>query len=311
VQPMVRLQGYELILGSSVDSQFGPVVMFGSGGQLVEVYKDSAVGLPPLTSTLARLLMERTRIFAAFRGVRGRKPVDLAALEELLVRFSYLVIEQRWIKEIDINPLLASPDGLLALDARVVLYPQDAAPGPIPAIRPYPLQYVKPWRFEDGTEVMIRPLRPEDEPRMARFHTKISERSIYQRYFHPLSLDQRISHEPLARVCFGDYDREISLVAERKDRDAKESEILAIGQLSKAHLVNEAELAVLVVDEYQQRGLGTELARRLIEIARIEKLDRVTVEILGNNDPTLDVCQRLGFRLQSGEEGFVHGVLAL
>jgi len=315
VQPMVRREGYELILGSSVDSQFGPVLMFGSGGQLVEVYKDSAIGLPPLNSTLARLLMERTKIFAAFAGVRGRKPVDLAALEELLVRFSYLVIEQRWIEEIDINPLLASPDGLLALDARVVLYARDVSDPPVPAIRPYPVQYVKPWRFEDGTEVMIRPLRPEDERLMARFHANISERSVYQRYFHPFSLDQRASHERLVRVCFGDYDREIALVAERSDPAAPQPEILpeilAVARLSKAHLVNEAELAVLIVDEYQRRGLGTELSQRLIEIARAEKLDRVTVEILGGNHPMLEVCRGLGFDMQYLEDGVIHGVLAL
>ena len=311
VQPMIRLEGYELILGSTVDSQFGPVLMFGSGGQLVEVYKDSAVGLPPLNSTLARLLMERTKIFAAFRGIRGRQPVNLPGLEELLVRFSYLVIEQRWIREIDINPLLASPAGLLALDARVVLYPRDAEPRPIPAIRPYPLQYVKPWRFRDGAQVMIRPLRPEDERRMARFHTKISERSIYRRYFYSLSLEQRISHEWLARICFGDYDRVISLVAEHNGSDGGEPEILALGQLSKAHLANEAELALLITDEYQHRGLGTELSRRLIEIARIEKLDRVTLEMLASNDAMLDVCRQLGFHLQGAEEGLVQGMLAL
>ena len=133
VQPMVRAEGYELILGSSIDSQFGPVILFGSGGQLVEVYKDRAVGLPPLNTTLARRVMERTKILTALKGVRGRKPVDLAALERLIVRFSYLVTEQSWIKEIDINPLLASPEGLLALDARVVLHPADvscaSAPG--------------------------------------------------------------------------------------------------------------------------------------------------------------------------------------
>jgi acetyltransferase len=122
VQPMVRAEGYELILGSSVDSQFGPVLLFGSGGQLVEVYNDHAIGLPPLNTTLARLLMERTKIFTALGGVRGRKPVDLAKLEQLLVRFSYLVIEQRWIKEVEINPLLAFSEGLCALDARVVLH---------------------------------------------------------------------------------------------------------------------------------------------------------------------------------------------
>src|SRR5439155_2311461 len=122
VQPMVRLDGYELILGSSVDPQFGPVILFGSGGQFVEVYRDHAVALPPLNSTLAQRLMEQTLIFKALKGVRGRLPVDLVALENLMVRFSQLVVEQPWIAEIDLNPLLASSEGLLALDARVLLH---------------------------------------------------------------------------------------------------------------------------------------------------------------------------------------------
>ena len=311
VQPMVRPDGYELILGSSIDSQFGPVLLFGSGGQLVEVYKDRSIGLPPLTTTLARLLMERTKIFLALRGVRGRKPVDLVELEKLLVRFSYLAIEQKWIKEIDINPLLASADGLLALDARVVLHSQDVLDPPSPAIRPYPVQYVRPWRFGDGTEVNIRPIRPEDERLIASFHTRLSERSIYQRYFHLLTLDQRVAHNRLVRVCFGDYDREIALVAEQNDLEHHHSEILAVGRLSKAHLANEAELAVLITDENQGRGLGTELSRRLIEIARSEKLGRVTVEILGDNHKMLEVCSFLGFDLNHIEDGVVHGVLTL
>jgi acetyltransferase len=311
VQPMVRPEGYELILGSSIDSQFGPVLLFGSGGQLVEIYKDRALGLPPLNTTLARLLMERTKIFSAFGGVRGRKPVNLVELEKLLVRFSYLVMEQKWIKEIDINPLLASGDGLLALDARVVLHTQDVVDPPLPAIRPYPVQYVKPWRFEDGMEVIIRPIRPEDERLIVAFHAKLSERSIYQRYFHLLSLDQRVSHDRLLRVCFGDYNREIALVAEYRDPVTHDSEILAVGRLSKAHLTNEAELAVLITDENQGRGLGTELSRRLIGIARDEKLDRVTVEILGGNRQMIEVCRPLGFDLEDVEDGVVHGVLTL
>ena len=146
VQPMVRLEGYELILGSSVDSQFGPVILFGSGGPLVEVYRDRALALPPLNSTLARRMMEQTRIFTAFKGVRGRRPVDVPALAGLLVRFSQLVVEQPWISEIDINPLLASPERLLALDARVVLHPPGTDPDhlPRPAIRPYPFP-VRLW----------------------------------------------------------------------------------------------------------------------------------------------------------------------
>jgi acetyltransferase len=311
VQSMVRADGYELILGSSVDPQFGPVLLFGSGGQLVEVYKDRALGLPPLNTTLARLLMERTKIFSALEGVRGRKPVNLAELERLLVRFSYLVIEQSWIKEIDINPLLASSERLLALDARVVLHAQDVLNPPAPAIRPYPVQYVKPWRFEDGLEVLIRPIRPEDERSMVRFHAKLSERSIYQRYFHPVTLDQRVSHDRLVKICFSDYDREIALVAERRDPISRESEIIAVGRLSKAHLMNEAELAVLIVDEFQSRGLGTEISGRLIEIARSENLTRVTVEILGENLQMIEVCRVLGFRLEHVQSGVIHGVLAL
>src|SRR5690242_3834966 len=153
VQPMVKLKdAYELIIGSSLDMQFGPVLLFGSGGQLVEIFKDRALSLPPLNTTLARRMMEQTRIYKALKGVRGRKPVDLPALEELLVRFSELVVENPWIKELDINPLLASPDRLLALDARVVLHDLDKKDEDLPhsAIRPYPAQYGSMWKMKDG-----------------------------------------------------------------------------------------------------------------------------------------------------------------
>ncbi len=308
---MVRAEGYELILGSSIDTQFGPVLLFGSGGQLVEIYKDRAIGLPPLNTTLARLLMERTKIFDALGGVRGRKPVNLGELEKLLVRFSYLVMGQPWIKEIDINPLLASSDWLLALDARVVLHGQDVLQPPAPAIRAYPIQYVRPWRLENGMEVTLRPIRPEDEGLMVRFHAKLSEKSIFQRYFHLLSLDQRISHDRLVKVCFADYDREIALVAERRDPESLHPEILAVGRLQKQHLVNQAELAVLIVDEYQGLGLGTEMTRSLVEIARIERLDRVTLDVLAENRQMLEVCLGLGFHLENEGAGVVHGVLEI
>jgi acetyltransferase len=300
VQPMVKAEGYELILGSSVDAQFGPVLLFGSGGQLVEIFKDRALGLPPLTTTLARRIMERTKIYTALGGVRGRKPVDIGALERLLVRFSYLVAEQRRIKEIDINPLLASPERLVALDARVVLHPAAtrAEDLPRPAIRSYPSRFVKPWRFEDGSEVLIRPIRPEDEPLIVHFHATLSERSVYLRYFHMINLDRRVSHDRLIRICFIDYDREMALVAERRDPAAGAREILAVGRLTKAHQANEAEFAVLISDEFQGHGLGTELVRRLIEVAREDKLDRVTADILPENQQMLRVCRLLGFRLR-------------
>src|SRR5262249_40146154 len=198
-----QANGYELILGSSVDSQFGPVLLFGSGGQLVEVYKDRALTLPPLNTTLAQRLMEQTQIFKALKGVRGRKPVDLMALAGLLVRFSQLIIEQTDISEIDINPLIASSERLLALDARVVLHnPKKVTQIPKPAIRPYPTQYVSDWTMKDGQVVTIRPIRPEDEPLMVQFHSTLSDRTVYLRYFASLSLSSRIAHERLLRICF-------------------------------------------------------------------------------------------------------------
>jgi acetyltransferase len=281
VQPMVKLYGYELILGSSVDPQFGPVILFGSGGQLVEVYRDRALALPPLNTTLAQRMMEQTRIFNALKGVRGRKPVNMAALEHILVRFSQLVVEQRWIAEIDINPLLASPERLLALDARIVLHGPAVTLDqlPKPAIRPYPSQYVAPWTMKDGNQVTIRPIRPEDEPLMVKFHETLSDRSVYLRYFCSLSLSRRVAHERLLRICFGDYDREMALVAERTDPGTGERRIIAVGRMNKLHAGNEAEVAVLVSDQYQKLGLGNELLRRVIQIARDEKLSRVSAEM--------------------------------
>ena len=313
VQPMVRLGGYELIVGSSIDPQFGPVLLFGAGGQLVEVFKDRALGLPPLNTTLARRMVEQTRVHDALRGVRGRAPVDLAALDELLVLFSQLVVEQPWIKEIDINPLLASPEGLLALDARVVLYGPEvrAEDLPRPAIRPYPIKYVKPWNLKNGDAVTIRPIRPEDEPLLVKLHQALSERSVYLRYFQPLKLSQRTAHERLTRICFLDYDREMALVMEHKQEDGS-PEIISIGRLSKMRGRSEAELAVLVDDRFQHQGMGSELYRRLIDIARQEKLEKVVSTVLVENYDMLAICKKHGFELQSDfEDGTVQAVLKL
>lgn len=299
VQPMMKLgDGYEIILGSSIDPQFGPVLLFGTGGQLVEVFKDRALALPPLNATLARRMIERTKIYTALKGVRGRASIDMAALEELLVRFSQLVVEQKWISEIDINPLLASPERLLALDARVVVHGQDVTEDklPVTAIRPYPSQFVSGWKLKDGTAVTIRPIRPEDEPLMVKFHQTLSEESVYQRYFSSLKLTERIAHERLTRICFNDYDREIALVAERKGSSPDDHEILGVGRLSKARGRNEGEFALLVSDRWQRQGLGTELLKRLVAIARAEKLSRVSAVILAYNHSMQHVAEKAGFR---------------
>lgn len=315
VQPMVDVGGYELILGSSLDPQFGPVLLFGSGGSLVEVYRDRALALPPLNTTLARRMIEQTKISTALKGVRGQEPVDEAALERLLVRFSQLVVEQPRIKEIDINPLLASGEGLLALDARVVLHDSETEDGelPEPAVRPYPVQYVQEAETSDGEEVTLRPIRPEDEPLMVKFHESLSDRSIYMRYFHMMNLDQRTTHERLTRICFIDYDREMALVAERRDPETGEREIMGVGRLSKqGGRDDEAEYSILISDPFQGKGLGSLLLGRLLEVGRAEGLHRITAEILYDNRAMQAISRKLGFSLRrDAEEGVFKAELNL
>jgi acetyltransferase len=303
VQRMAVAEGYELIVGSSVDAQFGPVLLFGTGGQLVEVFEDRALALPPLNTTLARRFIEQTRIFTALRGVRGRKPVDIAALERLLVRFSQLVLQQKWIREIDINPLLASPEGLVALDARVVLHAPgvDAATIPKPAIRPYPSKYGGQIALNDGTILNIRPIRPEDEPEFIRFHSTLSEQSVYRRYFFLMNLESRIQHERLARMCFIDYDRQMALVAERTNPPDSRGEIVGVGRLIKLPGKNEAEIAVLVSDAFQKRGIGRTLVERLIEFARDEKLETLRASFLAENQPIERLFKQQGFTFRQAE----------
>ncbi|WP_257451830.1 bifunctional acetate--CoA ligase family protein/GNAT family N-acetyltransferase [Archangium lipolyticum] len=312
VQPMVKLDGYELIMGSSLDAQFGPVLLFGAGGTLVEVFKDRALALPPLNTTLARRMMEQTRIHEALRGVRGRKPVDLVELEKLLVRFSQLVVEQRFIKEVDINPLLASAGRLVALDARVVLHGPEVKEEELPrlAILPYPTKYVARWRMKDGEEVNIRPIRPEDEPKMVEFHKTLSEQTVFLRYAGMMKLDQRVAHQRLARICFNDYGREMALVVERR----RGGEILGVGRLTRLPGTEDAEFAMLISDAVQRQGLGSELLSRLVTVGRDWGLRRIVADILSGNGAMQHVCRRLGFTIHQGEavgDGVVKAVKVL
>jgi acetyltransferase len=312
VQPMINYTGYELILGSSTDPQFGPVLLFGAGGQLVEIVRDRSLGLPPLNTTLARRMIERTTIAKAFGGVRGREPIDTAALEELLVRFSLLVADQRRIAEIDINPLLASPERLVALDARIVLHPASVADDELPrlAIRPYPLRYVAPYTARDGSTFTIRPIRPEDEPLLVRFHEMLTAETVYARYLGYLGLSTRTAHERLIRVTFNDYDREMALVVEARDDDGKPI-IVAVGRLSKAHAQPEAEFALLVADAWQNRGLGSELLRRLVQIGSDEKLRTIWAEMLMTNEPMRRTAIAAGFNVTPIDSGTMRAELRL
>jgi acetyltransferase len=304
VQTMVNWTGYELIIGSSIDPQFGPVLLFGMGGQLVEVFRDRALGLPPLNTTLARRMIESTKIFTALQGVRGRRGVDLDALEKLLVRFSHLVAEQRWIAELDINPLLASPERLIALDARVVLHDPSLAQSDLPrlAIRPYPRKYISLWTAPDGEEIRIRPIRPEDEPLLVEFHRSLSEETVVQRYLQNLGFDERTAHERLIRICFLDYDREIALVAEAGREEPGGPRIIGVGRLSRTFGTNDAQFAVLVTDRRQGRGVGTELLRRLVDVARAEGVVNLEAEIRADNVAMQRAAAKVGFTISRGPD---------
>jgi acetyltransferase len=243
----------------------------------------------------------------ALRGVRGRQPVDLAAIERFLVRFSQLIIEQPWIAEIDINPLLASEEQLLALDARVVLHPGEigAANLPRPVIRPYPSQYETVVTLAGGELVTIRPIRPEDEPLLVQFHQTLSDSTVYARYSQYLSFDQRSAHERLSRVCFVDYDREIALVAELRADQAEDRRIVGVARLIRLNIPTHAELAVVISDPYQRKGLGTHLISQLINVARQEHMERLVAYVHVDNRGMKRLCEQFQFSITEDQSAIV------
>jgi acetyltransferase len=295
-------EAVELILRKRIDPDFGPIILFGAGGELVEVWSDRAIGLPPLNATLAKRLMERTRIYAALNGDIGRPQADLEALEKLLIRFSQLVAEQPLIKEIDVNRLLAYPRarGAIALDARMILFEPDwpAAFWSTLVIRPYPAQYVRSWKLADGTAVTIRPIRPEDEPLMITFHKSLSEETVHLRYFGFPGGEALAAHERLVQICFCDYDRAIALIVETIQAAEDQRQIIAVARLIKAYGANEAEVAIVISDGWQGKGLGTKLLGDLVAIGRVEGLERIVGYILPENYVMLHICRKLGFTLR-------------
>lgn len=293
VQKMIRLEGYEIILGSTIDVQFGPVILFGSGGQLVEVYKDSSLGLPPLNSTLAKRLMSSTQIYEALKGVRGRKAVDLAQLEQILISFSELVTAHPHIKECDINPLLASADQIIALDARIVI---SKTPVAIPVIRPYPSQYISQHKLKNGESVTFRPVRAEDEPLLVSFHKGLSEKTVQARYFEKMNLKERVDHDRMIRICQADYDREIFLIA------VKGEKMLGGARLRKIPLTSIAYFTIILLDEVQRQGLGSQLLDASLHIAKEEKTQIVLVQILKDNIAMKKMLERKGFTLTPDEK---------
>ena len=302
IQPVLdTASDYELQVGSRPDSQLGPVLSFGLGGVVGEAIEDVALGIPPLNTTLARRMMEPTMVYQGMVAV-GR--YDLEALEDLLVRFSQLVVEQRWIRTMTINPLQMTDAGPMVVEAHIELYGLETTEAMLPplAIRPYPMQYVKTFENRNGVEFTIRPIRPEDEPFMVEFHAKLSEESVYLRFFRAFDLDERVAHERLTRLCFVDYDRTIALVIEWMNPETNEPEIVAAGRLTRMPDPLEAEFALLVRDDFQGQGLGTVLLTRLLQFGRDEGIERVVAYMLATNTGMINICKKLGFRFEREED---------
>jgi acetyltransferase len=246
--------------------------------------------------------MERTQVWKALQGVRGRPPADVAGLEALLVRFSQLLTDFAEIREIDINPLLAGSDRVIALDARLLLAPPDA-PRPRLAIHPYPNQYTAPFRMRDGTEVTVRAIGPEDEALLIALHASHSENTIRMRFF---SMVKTLSRDSLIRLCHLDYDREMALVGVQRDRES--DRILGVSRYYLNLETGSAEFALVVGDAYQRKGLGRHLMERLIAVAKERGVRKLTGLILAENDSMLRLTASLGFTPPRPVEDGVVGV---
>lgn len=275
---------YELLLRSYIDRQFGPVILFGAGGRIGEIYKDYSFGLPPLNDVLSKRMAEKTKIYQALQG-----KINEILLNQIIVNFSELVIEQPWLKSTEINLLIPNEREIIVSAVRMWLHPADIKVLPAPVIRSYPLHWSSEFLTRDNQLLHIRPIRPSDEPLIKEFHAHLSEQSIYFRFFHLVNLTRQSAYERLTRFCFVDYDREIVLVALR------EGQLLGVGRLSRIHGVDEGEFSLLVSDRFQGQGLGTQLLKRLVEIGRLEGVKVIRGQILSENKSMQKVCKKLGF----------------
>lgn len=298
VQPMVAVEeGVELIVGAKVDPTFGAVILVGMGGITAEVYRDIALELPPLNERLARRMLESLRSWPLLRGYRGRPAANVDRLIETLIRFSYLVADHPALREIDINPLLVTADHAIALDARARVDQNLLDDPPVPfghlAIRPYPEHYVHQAEMPDGTRVVLRPIKPEDEPMWHALLASCSPESIRSRFF---SVFRETTHQMATRYCFIDYDREMAIVAEVEEHD--ERKLLAVGRLVADPDHDTAEYAVLVADPAQGRGLGRLLTAYCLEVARDWGLGRVTATTLPENSRMIKILETLDFEVR-------------
>ncbi|MGB9684855.1 MAG: acetate--CoA ligase alpha subunit [Candidatus Bathyarchaeales archaeon] len=310
VQPMVKKRGYEVILGAKKDVVFGPIVMFGMGGVGVELFRDFSIGLPPLNQTLARRMMEETKVYQLLKGYRNMPPANIKRLEEVMVLFSQLLIDFPQIKEIDINPLIVDEKEALAIDARVIIDKElvfkKVEPHQHLVISPYPKKYETLWKLRDGRTVLLRPIKPEDEPLWLEMFKNCSEESIRYKLFQTL---KHMPHEVRVRYCNIDYDREIAIVAELTENGARK--IIGTARVSIELDGKTGEIAFLVADPWQGLGLGTKLVDYVIEICKERGLETVYGIMLPENRKAIELMKNLGFQLKYMEDGTIRGTLNL
>lgn len=311
VQKMIEGIDYEVILGAKKDKDFGSIILFGMGGIGTEVFKDISIGLPPLNQTLARRLIEETKVYNILKGYRGKTPADLKQLVRLIISFSNLIVDFPEIAEMDINPIAIADGRSCAIDARIILdreYTESTSQYQYPhlVITPYPTQYTAPWRLSDGTEVTLRPIRPEDEPLELDMLSSLSRETMRTRFF---SIIKDITHAMLVRFCNIDYNREMAIVAEIREGEMRR--IIGIGRLIIESDFESGEYAVLVHDAYQGKGLGYKLVDVIIGIAQDKGLGEIYGTVLTENEKMLQVARKLGFTSKRQPDGVTRVQLML
>jgi acetyltransferase len=310
VQPMIRRpHARELIIGMVDDSHFGPVLLFGQGGISVEVVRDKALALPPLNMHLAHEVMGRTRVFSLLKGYRGIPEADLDGIALTLVKVSHLVCDLAEIVELDINPLLADEDGVLVLDARIRVAASARSAMDRLAILPYPRELEETIRMADGRKVLVRPIRPEDEPGFQKIFESLTPEEIRMRFLHPMNM---LTHDQAARLTQIDYDREMALVIEGP-RQAGEPELYGGVRISADPDREKAEFAIMLRHDMMGLGLGPMLLRRIIEYARGRGIGEIFGEVLDENEAMLRLCRAFGFtvRAERDDPGIMYVSLRL
>ncbi|MCB2101062.1 MAG: GNAT family N-acetyltransferase [Rhodobacterales bacterium] len=296
VQKMVQRPGaHEVIIGVATDPIFGPVILFGQGGTAVEVIADRAVALPPLNMSLARELIRRTRIYRLLKGYRDRAPVDMEALRQTLVRVSQLVVDIPEVAELDINPLFADEQGVLAVDARIGLKSASDGVGRL-AIRPYPKELEEKFKLRSGRQTILRPIRPEDEPQHYEFLSKLTPEDIRFRFF---GLVGELPHSEMARLTQIDYDREMAFIASAEREDGDGYETLGVVRTITDPDNERAEYAIVVRSDLKGQKLGWKLLDKMVGYCRSRGTRTVVGQVLAENRRMLELVKSMGFKTRN------------